>query len=259
VENLTVKAANSVNDSASYALKLQVSDVSFWFDDTCLFTQLSLALTSGDVLVLTGRNGSGKSTLLGILSGLTCPSTGSVHLGQVSRDSRDHSTRHPLYPLSLWCHFIGHRHALKDVLTPEENLRFAYACLQHGNHDQQNRVKAALQAVGLENVAHTLKTHHLSAGQKQRLALARLFMVQRPLWLLDEPTIGLDHSSYTMLRRAIKTHREQGGITIIATHDTPTHFMEGFFTVLNLDDHNRHFPPPAGLFSMDEHAEVTSC
>lgn len=248
-----------MNDSASYALKLQVSDVSFWFDDTCLFTQLSLALTSGDVLALTGRNGSGKSTLLGILSGLIYPSTGSVHLGQISQDSKNHSIIHPLYPLSLWCHLIGHRRALKEVLTPEENLHFAYACLQHGSHDQQNGAKDALQAVGLENVAHTLKTHHLSAGQKQRLALARLFMVKRPLWLLDEPTIGLDHSSYAILRNAIKSHREQGGIAIIATHDTPTHFMEGSFAVLNLDDHNRHFPPPTGLFSMDERAEFISC
>jgi heme exporter protein A len=251
------KAANLVNSSSSYVLNFQVSDVAFWLDDVCLFSQLTFALTSGDVLILSGRNGSGKSTLLGILSGLTRPTSGTVLLSHRASLSPEAKAKiHLLNPLPLLTVMIGHRQALKEVLTPEENLRFAADCLQSRDRNRKSCIKNALQTVGLDSVAQSLKTRHLSAGQKQRLALARLLVVHRPVWLLDEPTIGLDRASYDILRAAIKTHRERGGITLIATHDNPTHFIEGPFSTLDLDDHNRAFPPPSGLFTVGDGVEL---
>jgi heme exporter protein A len=241
VEKPIVKTEIPPSLSTYEPLTLDAKEVSFWFDDLCVFTALSLRASSRDVLFLSGCNGSGKSTLLSILSGLITPHSGSVRLIRNHPTPKDEPLL--LETLPFWCFLAGPQHGLKKSLTLEENLIFSDICFQNPPLNQSGRISAALSAVGLENISKTLKTYHLSSGQKQRLSLARLFLCHRPVWLLDEPTTGLDQASCDRLRKAIQTHRERGGITIIATHDLPEEIAQKPFTVLNLNDHQYTFPP----------------
>ena len=167
---------------------------------------LSLRLNSGAALVLTGPNGSGKSTLLRALAGYLKPSSGSVRVTGAGED------REP----SEVCHFVGHLDGIKTHLTAAENLAF-WATYLGGSADLAHRVEAALQRFALDALAD-IPAGYLSAGQKRRLALARLNVAQRPLWLLDEPTVSLDTSSIDVLTAAINGHLATGGMAVIATH-----------------------------------------
>jgi heme exporter protein A len=167
---------------------------------------LSLRLDSGAALVLTGPNGSGKSTLLRALAGYLRPSSGSVRVTGAGED------REP----SEVCHFVGHLDGIKTHLTAAENLTF-WATYLGGSSDLAPRVEAALQQFALDALAD-IPAGYLSAGQKRRLALARLNVAQRPLWLLDEPTVSLDVASVEVLVAAINAHLKSGGMAVIATH-----------------------------------------
>ena len=167
---------------------------------------LSLRLDSGAALVLTGPNGSGKSTLLRALAGYLRPSSGSVRVTGAGED------REP----SEVCHFVGHLDGIKTHLTAAENLTF-WATYLGGPANVAARVEAALQEFALDALAD-IPAGYLSAGQKRRLALARLAAAQRPLWLLDEPTVSLDAASVEVLVAAINAHLKSGGLAVIATH-----------------------------------------
>ncbi|BAU91528.1 heme export protein [Methylorubrum populi] len=152
--------------------------------------------------MVTGRNGAGKSTLLAMLAGRLKPDAGTIRaegLGEAS--------------LPECLHVIGHRDGLKSALTAEENLGFARDLL--GN--PAATPKAALEAMGLPHVAR-LPVGYLSAGQRRRVALARLLVCRRPLWLLDEPTAALDLASQGVLAGLMRRHRTDGGLVIAATH-----------------------------------------
>ena len=167
---------------------------------------LSLRLDSGAALVLTGPNGSGKSTLLRALAGYLRPASGSVRISSAGDD------REP----SEVCHFVGHLDGIKTHLTAAENLSF-WATYLGGSIDLAARVEGALQRFALDALAD-IPAGYLSAGQKRRLALARLVVAERPLWLLDEPTVSLDASSVEVLIAAINAHLAAGGMAVIATH-----------------------------------------
>jgi heme exporter protein A len=167
---------------------------------------LSLRLDSGAALVLTGPNGSGKSTLLRALAGYLRPASGSVRISGAGDD------REP----SEVCHFVGHLDGIKTHLTAAENLSF-WATYLGGSMDLAARVEGALQRFALDPLAD-IPAGYLSAGQKRRLALARLVAAERPLWLLDEPTVSLDASSVEVLIAAINAHLAAGGMAVIATH-----------------------------------------
>ncbi|MFL5162617.1 MAG: heme ABC exporter ATP-binding protein CcmA, partial [Microvirga sp.] len=109
--------------------------------------------------------------------------------------------------------YVGHRDGLKAALTAEENLTFARDFL--GNPDLLPR--EALEAVGLAHAAR-LPVAYLSAGQRRRVALARLLVARRPLWLLDEPTSALDTASQETLRLLLESHRENSGMIAATTH-----------------------------------------
>ena len=141
---------------------------------------LSLRLEGGAALVLTGPNGSGKSTLLRSLAGYLRPASGSVRIIGAGDDRET----------SEVCHFVGHLDGIKTHLTAAENLAF-WATYLGGSADLAARVEAALQRFALDALAD-IPAGYLSAGQKRRLALARLVAAERPLWLLDEPTVSLD-------------------------------------------------------------------
>ena len=153
--------------------------------------------------MLAGPNGSGKSTLLRLLAGL-----GRLAAGQILWSGQDALADLPAHAARVA--YVGHLDAVKPGLTVEENLRFA-ARIGGG------RIAVALDALGLSALAE-LPARMLSAGQKRRLALARLVLSQAPLWLLDEPTLGLDAASVERFGTVLATHRARGGIIVAATH-----------------------------------------
>ena len=186
----------------SYSLRLSVNNLACDRGERRIFAGVSFTLEPGEALVITGRNGAGKSSLLEILAGRLRPAGGSILLEGVGERT-----------LPECLHYVGHRDALKAALTAEENLRFARDFL--GNPDLSPR--DALEAVGLVHAAK-LPVGYLSAGQRHRVALARLLVAHRPLWLLDEPTSALDTASQETLRQLLEDHRAKGGMIAATTH-----------------------------------------
>ena len=171
-----------------------------------IFSDLSFTLASGDAIALTGRNGAGKSSLIAMICGRLRPDTGTIGCDGEGSSEDD-------APLRELIHHLGHREGLKSALTARENLDTAQALL--GAPDLS--VGAALERVGLPHVAE-LPVGYLSAGQKRRVALARLLVARRPFWLLDEPAAALDTASQQMLCGLMDEHRERGGAILAATH-----------------------------------------
>ena len=166
---------------------------------------LSFALGPGEALILRGPNGSGKSSLLRLLAGFLDPAGGTITWnGQtIAKDMAAHRAR---------LHYVGHLDPVKPALTAWENLHSTSELM-----GQTLDLNAALRHFGLDHLAD-LPGRVLSAGQKRRLNLARLAASGRPLWLLDEPTIGLDLRATEQLEALLSEHRRPDGIAIIATH-----------------------------------------
>ena len=169
-----------------------------------IFRDISFEVEAGEALVVKGPNGSGKSTLLRVLAGL---------LPAVSGTARLDAAAHPAERLCEACHYLGHRNAMKRELTVEENLGFWQAFLGGGGM----AVDEAAEAVGLGGIAH-LPFGYLSAGQQRRMAMAKLLVASRPVWILDEPTAALDAAAETMFSGLVTAHLEKGGIAVAATH-----------------------------------------
>ncbi len=155
---------------------------------------VSLSVARGEALLLLGPNGSGKSTLLRVLAGLKQPDAGTLEWPGAGE--------------SVPVAYLGHADAIKPGLTVSENLRFAAA---------GQALAPALAALGLDALGD-LPARMLSAGQRRRLALARLPLSRAPLWLLDEPTLGLDTASLGLLAGLLAAHRVAGGGVVAATH-----------------------------------------
>jgi heme exporter protein A len=183
-------------------LHLSVRDLACRRAGRLIFRDLGFELAPGEALAVTGRNGAGKSSLLAILAGRLRPEAGTVTL-----DGAGERT----IPECL--HVVGHRDALKAALTAKENLEFARDLLG----EPALSAADALAAVGLAQAA-ALPVGYLSAGQRRRVALARLLVAHRPLWLLDEPTSALDAASQTILRDLLGSHLARGGMIVAATH-----------------------------------------
>ncbi len=171
--------------------------------DRLVFRDVSFAVPNGGALILAGRNGAGKSTLLRLVAGLVRPDAGRLlwNDDDALADRTLHGGRVAL---------LGHQDALKPGLTAAENLEFA-AWLSGRD------ISAALRDLGLEELAE-LPARMLSAGQKRRLALARVSLSAAPLWLLDEPTLGLDDAAVERLGGLLARHRDGGGMIVAATH-----------------------------------------
>jgi heme exporter protein A len=182
-----------------------------------VFQDVSFTLPEGGALILSGRNGAGKSTLLRLLAGLARPDAGRVlwNGSDALADRTEHGARVAL---------LGHQDALKPGLTAAENLAFA---ARLSGRD----VAAALAALDLAELAD-LPARMLSAGQKRRLALARVSLSAAPLWLLDEPGVGLDDPAVDRLGSLLGRHRLTGGMIVAATH-TPLPLPEAEVLRLN--------------------------
>ena len=171
-----------------------------------LFENLSFKVRAGQALAVEGANGAGKTSLLRLLAGFLAPTAGRVVIRQDGKDSDDAEDRDKCVG------WLGHHDGLKPQLTVAEQLIF-YAGLYGRAVDA-----AVLERVGLARQAE-LPCRYLSAGQRRRLALARLLVSQRPLWLLDEPFAALDTSGQALVAQLMALHCGQGGIIIAATHD----------------------------------------
>lgn len=187
------------------AIGLTVDDLTCRRGEHEVFAGLSCSVHPGDVLYLRGPNGAGKSSLLRMLAGFLAPAGGAIGWDgeDVAVDPLAHRSR---------LHYVGHLDTLKPVLTAAENLWTQAAMLE-----ERADVDVALRRFGLSNL-RDLPARFLSAGQRRRLALARLVAVTRPLWLLDEPTVALDAASTERLEALIAEHRATGGMAVIATH-----------------------------------------
>jgi heme exporter protein A len=175
-----------------------------------VFAGLNCRLPAGGALLLTGANGSGKSSLLRLLATLLAPAAGRL-LWQGSPVAQDDAG----YRTAL--HYVGHLDGLKPSLTGLEMLGF-WAALRGV---PAPAAEPALAAFGLDDVVN-FPCRWLSAGQRRRLALARLVAAPAPIWLLDEPTAALDADGEARLVAAIAEHRAAGGRVAIATHQPLT-------------------------------------
>ncbi|WP_421693265.1 heme ABC exporter ATP-binding protein CcmA [Aestuariivirga sp.] len=166
-----------------------------------VFRNVSLSLGSGELMQLTGPNGSGKSSLLRLIAGLNDAQDGTITLDGGGEE----------LTIGQQAHYLAHQEPVKSALSVAENLGFWRDFLGGGD------VGEALAAFDLARLA-SYPAGLLSAGQKRRLALARLVLVPRALWLLDEPTVGLDTASLSRLTDVMERQRAQGGMIIAATH-----------------------------------------
>jgi heme exporter protein A len=179
-----------------------------------LFDGLDFTVVPGELLLLRGPNGVGKTTLLSALAGLVRPEAGTIGFSGRSEEDRPGDD----------LHLMGHQPAIKARLTAAENLNF-WADLFGGD---RKLVAPALERVGLKRLAG-LEAGHFSAGQTRRLALGRLLVADRPIWLLDEPTAALDGEGEQLVIALLDAHLKRGGIAVAATH------------------HDIHIPPPANV------------
>jgi heme exporter protein A len=169
-----------------------------------LFSDLSLTLAAGAACALTGANGAGKTTLLRVVAGLVAPDAGTV--GFIGLD--------PAEARATGLHLVGHQDGLKPGRTTRDELDF-WSLWSGGT---EARAQAAVERFDLAALLD-LEVRRLSAGQRRRLALARLLAAPRPLWLLDEPLSPLDAGWRARFGAMMAEHLEGGGLILAAAHD----------------------------------------
>lgn len=179
-------------------LMLEVKNLFCERDERLLFGNLSFSLTSGSVLQIKGPNGAGKTTLLRILCGLF-----KEYEGDVNWDLE----RHPLY--------LGHKPGVKDLLTVRENLSWLCEIQQMSPSSQE--ISAALTEVGL-GLYEDVLAGNLSEGQRKRINLARFYLIESPVWLLDEPFSAIDVEGISKLEERFRRHIREGGSIIFTSH-----------------------------------------
>jgi heme exporter protein A len=192
--------ANGLQEARRAGLRLVADNLAIVRNGRSIFRRLSFALNPGELIAVRGPNGAGKSTLLRIVAGLLTPTAGHVALQPEGEDDAPAA------------HYVGHLDGLKPTLTVAANLDF-WRRVWSGTGD----VGAALDAVGLGELGQ-LRVATLSAGQRRRLALARLTIAVRPIWLLDEPTTALDQNGEALLGGLLDRHLAGGGMAVVATH-----------------------------------------
>ena len=191
----------------SNGIVLAVQDLALMRGGRLVLRNLNFHVGVGETLAICGPNGAGKTSLLRAIAGLLEPHAGRIVVQQTNGTAESGEER------ELLVGWIGHQDGIKPQLTPSEHLTF------HTKYYQlEGNIDAALAQTGLARV-RDLPAQYLSAGQRRRLALARLMLTPRPLWLLDEPFSALDTEGRDLVRRGIEQHCEHGGSAIAATHE----------------------------------------
>lgn len=190
-------------------------------DDRTLFAGLDFVLAPGQVLQIAGPNGVGKTTLLCMVAGLAAIESGSLHWR--GHDVADDATA--FRRDFLW---LGHQSGLKLMLSARENLSFLAAL--RGGAPTALQLEQALERVGLYGY-EDVPLARMSAGQKRRVGLARLFVEKCPLWILDEPFTAIDKQGVAELEGWLRAHAEAGGMVLLTTH----HEFAPGFPVTRLD------------------------
>ncbi|MFW3614696.1 cytochrome c biogenesis heme-transporting ATPase CcmA [Billgrantia antri] len=190
------------------SLRLQARNLACERDDRWLFRGLDLDIRAGEIVRVEGPNGSGKTTLLKILSGQLADYEGELFWNeQPMRKSRDAFLANLLY--------LGHAPGVKAALTPLENLAWYQALAGHAPSEKARM--SALEELGLVGF-EDVPAAQLSAGQQRRVALARLSLTPRPLWVLDEPFTAIDRDGVAALERRLVEHARRGGCVLVTTH-----------------------------------------
>lgn len=184
-------------------------------DGRVLFEQLDLTVNNGDVVQIEGPNGCGKTTLLRALTTLLPDYHGDIlwrgqSIQQVREKVRADYLSHLL--------FIGHLPGVRKTLTPRENLSFLAQLHQTVNIEQVDYSLAQVGLYGYED----MPGHQLSAGQLRRVSLARLYLTQATVWVLDEPYTAIDKQGVANLEQLFAKHAEEGGCVVLTTHQSPS-------------------------------------
>jgi heme exporter protein A len=185
---------------------LSIEDLSVARGERVVLGGVYLQLGSGQLAEVTGPNGVGKSTLLRAIAGFL--PLGSGRMSLVESEAMDSA------PLAERLHYVGHLDGLKSALTARENLEIGLGILGRGRLTPLD----ALERLELPHVLD-LPVGYLSAGQRRRVALARLLVADRPLWLLDEPLTALDRHARALLKTIVADHLGSGGLMLTATHE----------------------------------------
>ncbi|MBV8795800.1 MAG: heme ABC exporter ATP-binding protein CcmA [Hyphomicrobiales bacterium] len=186
-------------------MRLRAWDLTIERGGRRVISGLSFDAPEGTALIVTGPNGAGKTSLLRALAGFL-----PIEAGGFALEGGD-----PERTVGEQAHYLGHADGVKAALTAAENLAFAAAVL--GGDSSRAAQVEALAALGLAH-AIDFPARLLSAGQRRRVALARLLVAQRPLWLLDEPTTALDAAAQAALATIMQAHLKGGGILVAAVH-----------------------------------------
>ncbi|MGX9417295.1 cytochrome c biogenesis heme-transporting ATPase CcmA [Vibrio sp. WJH972] len=187
---------------------LDIKNLSVIRGNKPLISNLSFSVFPGELIQVEGQNGSGKTTLLRILAGLGVADEGDVYWNQSTiKRCRDEYNSELL--------FIGHQTGVKRELTALENAQF-YQSL-HNNTQSDEKIYTVLAKVGLAG-REDIPVMHLSAGQQRRVALARLWLSEKKLWVLDEPLTAIDKKGVAILESLFTSHVERGGMLVFTTH-----------------------------------------